>query len=424
MQTNKMKNGAGDAGKSGSRCVSIRTRVGIDIALGCVAAGVLFCALYAWQAPSLVQTLSILGVAAILGGAALLVGALLGFLFGIPKTLQREVPSGTPQSPPGIEAQQGQPTISHEPNTNLEQISDWLTKILVGVGLTQLTSIPSGLQRYAAYAAPSLGDFPSSPLFASALLVYFSVCGFLIGYLCTRLYLAGAIGRADIDVIGGQLAEVQDKVGEMQDQAQKDAEALRLAESVLNAETGKLLVSPEELNEAVCAASASMKARVFFEAREVRSQNWKDLKDKPKMEQTIPIFKALIACDTEDGHHIYHGQLGFALKDARQPQWSEAEKELTKAIELRGSWEKSDWPPMYEFNRAVCRINMGETFTLNKGSAESAKEAILADLKAALQRGLGKLIGEEAVIGQWMKLNDIPLDEPGAASHAPDPPGA
>ncbi len=32
--------------------------------------------------------------------------------------------------------------VNYRSNTNLEQISDWLTKILVGVGLTQQTFFP------------------------------------------------------------------------------------------------------------------------------------------------------------------------------------------------------------------------------------------------------------------------------------------
>jgi hypothetical protein len=42
-------------------------------------------------------------------------------------------------------------------NTNLEQVSDWLTKILIGAGLAELTSIPGGLDQCGGYVAPALG---------------------------------------------------------------------------------------------------------------------------------------------------------------------------------------------------------------------------------------------------------------------------
>jgi hypothetical protein len=60
------------------------------------------------------------GVAIAIASAA--TGYLLGFLFGISRSLQGgDSSESNSQSFPG--------------NTNLEQISDWLTKILVGVGL-------------------------------------------------------------------------------------------------------------------------------------------------------------------------------------------------------------------------------------------------------------------------------------------------
>ena len=69
---------------------------------------------------------STLAVAALVAGGAFLAGGLLGFLFGIPRSLAVQE---------GVADQGG-----YQPNTNLEQISDWLTKILVGVGLVQFTT--------------------------------------------------------------------------------------------------------------------------------------------------------------------------------------------------------------------------------------------------------------------------------------------
>jgi hypothetical protein len=80
------------------------------------------------------------------------VGVLLGFLFGIPRTLQQELPPSS--SPPAPAASPQSPervftganwSYQQTVNTNLEQISDWLTKILVGVGFTQLHQLPSQL---------------------------------------------------------------------------------------------------------------------------------------------------------------------------------------------------------------------------------------------------------------------------------------
>jgi hypothetical protein len=87
--------------------------------------------IYAWS----VHSGSVLAVALLVAGAAFLGGALLGFLFGIPRSLAVEAtPAGTTAEP--VEA--GQRAALYRSNTNLEQISDWLTKILVGVGLVEL----------------------------------------------------------------------------------------------------------------------------------------------------------------------------------------------------------------------------------------------------------------------------------------------
>jgi hypothetical protein len=119
--------------------------------------------------------------ALILSGAALFVGILTGFLFGIPKTLRRNTASGTSAA-----LTEG----DYQPNTNLEEISDWLTKMLVGVGLVELGRVPDLIDSIARYWEPCFG--PACPrAFASGLIVYFGAIGFLLGYLWTRLALVG-----------------------------------------------------------------------------------------------------------------------------------------------------------------------------------------------------------------------------------------
>ena len=78
-------------------------------------------------------------------------------------------------------------------------ISDWLTKILVGAGLTQIPALLSNIGNLVAYIAPALsGKLVSSNEMVStevsqsvtlAILVYFSFCGFLWFYLWARMDL-------------------------------------------------------------------------------------------------------------------------------------------------------------------------------------------------------------------------------------------
>src|SRR5687768_7771174 len=130
--------------------------------------------------------------AALTCGASIATGGLLGFLFGIPRTPPETGKNGAEAA--GVASDDQGNRLPYLPNTNLEQISDWLTKILVGVGLTQISSLPLKLDALAGYTA---GCFAGSKATALAVLVYFSLAGFLIGFLWTRLYLPRALRDAD-----------------------------------------------------------------------------------------------------------------------------------------------------------------------------------------------------------------------------------
>jgi hypothetical protein len=132
-------------------------------------------------------------------------GFLTGFLFGVPKVVA-EGTAAAPQSGASAAAW----NFAQRPNTNLEQISDWLTKIIVGVGLVELKQVPGHLRNAAQWVAESLSasGAPSQAAvsFAGSLIVYFSIVGFLAGYLLTLLFLAGAFGRAGRQAYGGVAA--------------------------------------------------------------------------------------------------------------------------------------------------------------------------------------------------------------------------
>lgn len=127
------------------------------------------------------------------------------------------------------------PTASSGPsltvNTNLEQISDWLTKIIVGVSLVESKSLLEQMQRAATFMASSmvkademaplaastaaaasasasnvsgvavatarsLASVSPTESFAYAVMLYFLVTGLLGSYLLTRLFLQRALDNA------------------------------------------------------------------------------------------------------------------------------------------------------------------------------------------------------------------------------------
>jgi hypothetical protein len=131
--------------------------------------------------------------------ACLAIGGLVGFLFGIPKTLQSNRAAGEKPGTPGSSEESANDKgddFGQRVNTNLEEISDWLTKILVGLGLTELRQVPDRLQQASVYVADGIGGKPERQ-FAWALIVYFTVVGFLASYLLTRLFLQRAFYFAD-----------------------------------------------------------------------------------------------------------------------------------------------------------------------------------------------------------------------------------
>jgi hypothetical protein len=135
--------------------------------------------------------------------ASVAAGGLIGLLFGVPRTVDRQA------APSTVEGAQGTPSVAANigANTNLEQISDWLTKIIVGVGLVQLGTIKSGAGRLFGNMAASLGGEPEGAPFAGAIVIYFSVLGFFFGWLFARLRLGVAMSNADAAIFLARRAE-------------------------------------------------------------------------------------------------------------------------------------------------------------------------------------------------------------------------
>jgi hypothetical protein len=121
-------------------------------------------------------------VAVATGLASFMIGGIFGFLFGIP----RYAASSTDKR-----LQEGSGVVKYQANTNLEQISDWLTKILVGVGLTQFRVIGSFFHSVSRQVGHAMtGTFSiNGAVAASSLMLLTSVAGFLFFYLWSRVYL-------------------------------------------------------------------------------------------------------------------------------------------------------------------------------------------------------------------------------------------
>ena len=106
---------------------------------------------------------------------------------------------------PPAEADTPAPQVQRE--SNLEQISDWVTKLLVGGSLTQLQEIPGHFLNWGGNLAIGLigpgTTLPPHPAFeaaraiATGLIIYFLILGFFGGYLITVLQLRSGLAPQD-----------------------------------------------------------------------------------------------------------------------------------------------------------------------------------------------------------------------------------
>ncbi|WP_260864433.1 hypothetical protein [Citrobacter sp. Marseille-Q6884] len=133
--------------------------------------------------------------------ACLAVGAGIGFLFGIPRAGSKNITSAkASDQTKALTSTAATDDYQGRPNTNLEEVSDWLTKIIVGLTLVNAKAIGHHLMGLSRHVAASMSDKSPSESFVSlalALILGFSTIGFLCGYLYTRLFLQGAFQRSD-----------------------------------------------------------------------------------------------------------------------------------------------------------------------------------------------------------------------------------
>ena len=187
-------------------------------------AGIFFIILYSIQFffQSISLGFSILGIVGTTAGAAILSGSFLGFLFGIPRIDRKQDESESDTSKISNNPQLSKSSISVIPNTNLEEISDWLTKILVGVGLTQINPIFNSINSFAKSLSPALTNpqIPELKLVSEAftllILIYFCICGFFLAFLWARLYLPESFRNAD------SVKKIDKKVQQIEEDIEKN----------------------------------------------------------------------------------------------------------------------------------------------------------------------------------------------------------
>lgn len=272
------------------------------------------------------------GFGILIAGSAFIIGVLFGFLFGFPSRSEDQSSTGAPSK-------------SLLYNTNLEEISEWLTKVILGASLVELNKLPPLISQLSTYIARAVEprnfhhaasySATSAPV-AMAILGYFWSCGLLYGYIYTKY----------------EVAATSQGTG-------NDAPALAAVEKWLSQPPG-----PNDdkaraaMMNVIKAASIAAKVRIFLKAEKYRKASTEDVNTR-----ALPIFQALVEADTQEVFHRNRSQYALALmgrkKDPKNPDddWHRALDLLDDAIRIRDQSRDPGWPE-YEEARAECQRHL------------------------------------------------------------------
>jgi len=149
------------------------------LALGILLGGTAWIWVYAFNTPG--SHWSYVAVGMLTALAALLVGFFTGFLIGVPRSVSS-----------------GQVRLSKSgfsPSSNLAEISDWLTKLLLGAGLVSLSHLGGPIGRLIDDVAGGLHGVTSdaaiiqaAKVTSGAIMIAFAVLGLLVGYIVTSTW--------------------------------------------------------------------------------------------------------------------------------------------------------------------------------------------------------------------------------------------
>lgn len=152
-----------------------------------------------------------IGISSLIFLSSSAVGGAFGFLFAVPRILSEgESQLETDNIKDNrVTNKSGIPSRLLRSNTNLERISDWLTTMLVGVGLSQVGSINDALDGFRVFISANAKVFSSNDALSSAgvlpaigpmILIFGIVLGFIGAYLYTRIILSGSFNKVEKDL--------------------------------------------------------------------------------------------------------------------------------------------------------------------------------------------------------------------------------
>ncbi|NOT51434.1 MAG: hypothetical protein HOP10_09180 [Chitinophagaceae bacterium] len=230
------------------------------------------------------EILSTFGCSLLIGGAAFAAGGFGGFIFGIPSLGQNK-----------------ESDLKY--NDNLIQISDWLTKIIVGVGLVQLNRIPGKISELGDLLRSNFGDQSWGKVASLSIVFYFSLFGFLIVYFWTRTDFTTIIKKVDTD-LNDQLAETKEELETAKKKALEEIQEIEKQKQILEAEKRKIetvveSIAAKKSSELVKQTPGASAASEFETLKNESPEKYKDALDKLK-EKVRTVLKSKPVVVTDD----------------------------------------------------------------------------------------------------------------------------
>lgn len=247
-----------------------------------------------------------LGGLCLFGTAAMLTGALLGLIFGVPKSSRRN------SAPPALIAADGtQMTLPYNGNSNLEEISDWLTKMIVGIALINWKGIGDALISIRAELENSL-DSRLSGLLAMGLIGAYFGLGFTLGYVWSRVFLPRLLSnaeRSDFDALS------------------RDHRALVEIESMLD---GRAQPDPQIVTTLYDNASPAGRQRIYDQ---VINSLMQKIELGSKTDSLVPIFQGMLQIPGGQSNVFTTAEYAVALLNSDDGQKGNKLQEAKSYIE-------------------------------------------------------------------------------------------
>jgi hypothetical protein len=120
----------------------------------------------------------------VLFAAAAAAGAGLGFLFGLPRARVSDLTADGSADGPPVPAKASTYYLT---NSNLIKVSDWLTTIVIGLGLVNLGKLVPAVRSLSHALEAPLGSAPYSGAIGVAVLIVGLLSGFILDYLWTSI---------------------------------------------------------------------------------------------------------------------------------------------------------------------------------------------------------------------------------------------